>query len=629
MRGPTRLGIAAAALVTAAAAVAWAALPASAADNLVTNPGFESGLAGWSCQNGSTVTSPVHSGSSALAGAADNVSNAQCTQTVAVQPSSAYTLSAWVRGNYVFIGATNFSSNWTPSAADWTLLSTSFTTGAGVTSVQIFLHGWYAQGTYFADDVVLAGPGGSVPVPPTPTGLAVTGTTTSSVSLSWNSSAGATSYTVRRNGANPVTVTGTSTTVTGLASNTTYSFTVSASNSAGESAQSAPVSATTAGGQVPPTPTGLSVSGVTCTSVSLSWNASSGATSYRVYRGTTLATTVTTTSATVGGLNANTTYSFQVSAVNSAGESAKSGTVSATTPSCPAGSSRSWPYIDVTMPTPTMASVAGATGHRFFTTAFVIGSSAGCVPSWGGTIPLTESRIVNDINAIKGMGGDVTVAFGGAVGPYLEHVCGSQAQLVAAYEKVIDTLHITHIDVDIEASINIDMMNKALAQVQRERPGTSLRFTLMVQSDDFGLNPALGTDVLTNAKANGVNVEIVNPMTMEFGSSRPDWGDAVIAAANATLGQMAQIWPEKTDAQRKRMLGVTPMIGRNFNGRIFQLEDGSQLVAWANANHIGLLAFWSVGRDNGGCPGGGVSPTCSSIAQSTYQFTNIFKGFTG
>src|SRR6266545_4017613 len=496
MRGPTRLGIAAAALVTAAAAVAWAALPASAADNLVTNPGFESGLAGWSCQNGSTVTSPVHSGSSALAGAADNVSNAQCTQTVAVQPSSAYTLSAWVRGNYVFIGATNFSSNWTPSAADWTLLSTSFTTGAGVTSVQIFLHGWYAQGTYFADDVVLAGPGGSVPVPPTPTGLAVTGTTTSSVSLSWNSSAGATSYTVRRNGANPVTVTGTSTTVTGLASNTTYSFTVSAVSTAGESAQSAPVSATT--------------------------------------------------------------------------------------PSCPAGSSRSWPYIDVTMPTPTMASVAGATGHRFFTTAFVIGSSAGCVPSWGGTIPLTESRIVNDINAIKGMGGDVTVAFGGAVGPYLEHVCGSQAQLVAAYERVIDTLHITHIDVDIEASINIDMMNKALAQVQRERPGTSLRFTLMVQSDDFGLNPALGTDVLTNAKANGVNVEIVNPM-----------------------------------------------IGRNFNGRIFQLEDGSQLVAWANANHIGLLAFWSVGRDNGGCPGGGVSPTCSSIAQSTYQFTNIFKGFTG
>jgi len=273
--------------------------------------------------------------------------------------------------------------------------------------------------------------------------------------------------------------------------------------------------------------------------------------------------------------------------------------------------------------------VATATGHKFFTTAFVIGSAAGCVPTWGGTIPLTESRIVNDINAVKAMGGDVTIAFGGAVGPYLEHLCGTQAQLATAYKQVIDTLHVTHIDVDIEASVNIDMMNKALAQVQRDRPGTTISYTLMVQGDDFGLNPALGTDVLTNAKANGVNVGIVNPMTMEFGSSRADWGDAVIAAANSTLGQMAQIWPEKTAAQRKRMLGVTPMIGRNFNGRIFQIEDGNQLVAWANSNDIGLLAFWSVGRDNGGCPGGGVSATCSSISQSTYQFTNIFKGFTG
>jgi hypothetical protein len=118
-------------------------------------------------------------------------------------------------------------------------------------------------------------------------------------------------------------------------------------------------------------------------------------------------------------------------------------------------------------------------------------------------------------------------------------------------------------------------------------------------------------------------------MTMELGSSRPDWGDAVIAAANATLGQMAQIRPEKTDAQCRRMLGVTPMIGRNFNGRIFQIEDGNRLVAWANANDIGLLGFCSVGRDHGGCAGGGVSPTCGSIAQSTYQLTNIFKGFTG
>jgi hypothetical protein len=32
----------------------------------------------------------------------------------------------------------------------------SFTTGGSTTSVTVFVHGWYAQGTIFADDVVLS-----------------------------------------------------------------------------------------------------------------------------------------------------------------------------------------------------------------------------------------------------------------------------------------------------------------------------------------------------------------------------------------------------------------------------------------------------------------------------------------
>jgi hypothetical protein len=41
----------------------------------------------------------------------------------------------------VYLGATGFTSTWTPSAADWAQLSIGFTTGSGVTSVRIFLHG--------------------------------------------------------------------------------------------------------------------------------------------------------------------------------------------------------------------------------------------------------------------------------------------------------------------------------------------------------------------------------------------------------------------------------------------------------------------------------------------------------
>jgi hypothetical protein len=260
----------------------------------------------------------------------------------------------------------------------------------------------------------------------------------------------------------------------------------------------------------------------------------------------------------------------------------------------------------------------------------VLGSSAGCVPAWGGTIALNDSRIAGEISALRAMGGDVAVSFGGAEGPYLSSVCTTVASQAAAYEQVIDAFNIKHIDFDVEASIPIDTMNKAIAQVQRDRPGTTVSYTLEVVADSYGIVDSIGTAVLSNAVSNGVNVGIVNPMTMDYGPSAGlEWGDSVIAAANATEAQMATIWPSKTSAQLYAMLGVTPMIGKNDTGPIFSIADAQKLVTWADGKHVGELAFWSVGRDNGGCPGGGVSPTCSSISQSTYQFTSIFAGYTG
>ncbi|MFJ3495312.1 chitinase [Streptomyces sp. NPDC086091] len=84
-------------------------------------------------------------------------------------------------------------------------------------------------------------------------------------------------------------------------------------------------------GQPPATPAGLRAGSVTSSSVGLSWSAVSGATSYAVYRDGVKAQTVSGTSATVSGLAASTSYAFQVSALNDAGESAKSAAVTATT----------------------------------------------------------------------------------------------------------------------------------------------------------------------------------------------------------------------------------------------------------------------------------------------------------
>ncbi|KJK43230.1 carbohydrate-binding protein [Lentzea aerocolonigenes] len=289
------------------------------------------------------------------------------------------------------------------------------------------------------------------------------------------------------------------------------------------------------------------------------------------------------------------------------------------------GSARVAPYIDITMPSPSLVDVANATGQKVFTLAFALGSSSGCSPAWGGTVALKDSRIINDVNALKARGGSVIVATGGAMGPYLEHVCSTADALYNAYVATLDAVGSNSIDVDVEATIPQAIVNTALKRLQDTR-GTTVSYTMRIQGQDYGMDP-YSVDVLKDAAAKGVNV-LVNPMLMNFGYTG-NWGDAMVAASNATLGQMRAIWPSKSDAQLKASLGLTPMIGRNDTGMTTTQADARKVVDYAKANHVGRIAFWSAGRDNGSCAGGGVSPTCSGISQSTWEFTNMFKAYTG
>jgi chitinase len=249
--------------VAACASVALLPAASSAAGtNLVSNSGFESGTtSGWSCgSSASIVTSPVHSGSYALSNTPQGSDDALCTQTISVQPNSAYTLSGWVEGSYIYLGdtgtGTTDTSTWTPGGSGYTQLTTNFTTGASTSTVSIFVHGWYGQPTYYLDDVTLTGPGGGASAPSAPGGLTVTGTTSSSASLSWSSPGGTVSgYNVYRNGSKVGTTTSTSYTDSGLAASTKYTYSVTAYNSIGESSPTGSVSATTTssgGGGTPP-----------------------------------------------------------------------------------------------------------------------------------------------------------------------------------------------------------------------------------------------------------------------------------------------------------------------------------------------------------------------------------------
>lgn len=180
--------------------------------------------------------------------------------------------------------------------------------------------------------------GGTIPDPDTqaptapgrPTVSAITAT---GAKLTWSASSdnvGVTGYTVRNAaGTTIATATGTTVTLTGLTPSTAYSVTVVARDAAGNASSASPAASfTTAEGsggdtQAPTAPGTPSASAVAATSATISWRASTddvGVTGYTVQdaAGTALATS-STTSVTLTGLTASTSYTVRVVARDAAG----------------------------------------------------------------------------------------------------------------------------------------------------------------------------------------------------------------------------------------------------------------------------------------------------------------------
>ncbi len=283
-----------------------------------------------------------------------------------------------------------------------------------------------------------------------------------------------------------------------------------------------------------------------------------------------------------------------------------------------------------------LQSVAQSTGQKFYTLAFMLGN--GCQAEWDGTIPLSQASsafptLNSDIQYLRNQGGDVIVSFGGAAGQELAQTCSSASSLQAQYQAVVSQYSLTRLDFDIEGgeegdSTTYNRRNTALAALEQANPGLTVSFTL--PSSTTGLESS-SIGLLQSAISHGVIFSIVNLMTMDYGSAQSDMGQQAVNAANGLYSQLAALYPAKSASQLWSMVGITPMIGRNDESdETFSTSNASKVLAFAQANKIGELAFWAVSRDNGSCPGqtGDSTDTCSGISQSTYAFTNIFKAFT-
>jgi hypothetical protein len=286
-----------------------------------------------------------------------------------------------------------------------------------------------------------------------------------------------------------------------------------------------------------------------------------------------------------------------------------------------------------------------ATGQKYFTLAFTTASGGrrrrgnaaatgpatapaalpASDPSFSGH-PMSDHYLANDIAFIRSKGGDVIMSFGGAAGIELGMTDPDPAKVEAKYQAVIDEYKLTWIDMDVEGKslANKDVnhvRNTALVNLQRKNRGLIVVYTL--PADPGGINRN-GLATLRDAKEQGLKVEAVNLMTMDYGKQLSDgkkMGDLAISTVESSYKQMQLI-------DKEMKIGITPDIGVNdVPSEIYGLEDARTVMNWAKDKpYVRLMAFWVCQRDRekGSLRGDGQS----GIEQKDWEFTNICKSFT-
>lgn len=291
-----------------------------------------------------------------------------------------------------------------------------------------------------------------------------------------------------------------------------------------------------------------------------------------------------------------------------------------------------WDPISNSMQPESLVKIGEAANLTYgMTGAFIVSDySQACSPSWGGYSDYSVAKEWGKVaisDFIK-KGYKFKISFGGASGVYLEQACSTQAELHQALKLVANTYAVKDFDFDIEgAAITDTASNKKLANTLKELLQTDPSYTFSVTLPVLttGLTPD-GINVVDIFKQFQVPIS-VNIMAMDFGGPIADMGAAVAQSMDNTAAQIQKLYPEKSAAEIRAMIGVTVMIGVNdAQGETFTAKDLEKIRNKAAEEGWGLISFWSIDRDHP-CPESKwAQPTCSGTAVPDWGYSQIVEG---
>ncbi|MFF0060414.1 chitinase [Streptomyces sp. NPDC005279] len=247
---------------------------------------------------------------------------------------------------------------------------------------------------------------------------------------------------------------------------------------------------------VPAAPGGLAVGSVTSSSVALSWNAVSNATGYNLYQNGTKVQSVTGASATATGLSASTSYQFQVTATNAAGESAKSAAVTGTTSATGGGGGGGsvprhavtgyWQNFNNGATVQKISDVPANYDIIAVSFADATGTPGGVTFNLdsAGLGGYTVDQFKADIKAKQAAGKSVIISIGGQNGTVTINDSASATNFANSVYSMMQTYGFDGVDIDLENGLNSTYMSQALRSLS-SKAGSKLVITMAPQTIDM------------------------------------------------------------------------------------------------------------------------------------------------